>query len=106
MLYDAYFLRNLEFSKKNGWLRFVAPNNKTIFFRKVPISLKVSVVEYRDQLFRIPRIILHQKHPLLTSKKIFFVFLSLKGHSCYFRHNDHGILGPATVTNEGVSLKT
>ena len=42
----------------------MAKNNKTIFFRKVAILLKVSVVEYWDQLFWIPRTILDQKHLL------------------------------------------
>ena len=76
---------------KNGWLRFVAKNNKTIFFRKVAISLKVSVVEHWDQLFWIPPLILHQKHPFRTKKKQFFRFLSQKWHSCHFSYNDCGI---------------
>ena len=63
---------------KNGWLRFVAKNNKTIFFRKVPIWLKVSMVEHWDQLFWIPRIILHQKRSLPTGKNFIFNFLLKK----------------------------
>ena len=39
-------------------------------------------------LFRIPPLTLHQKPPLLTRKKLFFIPLSLKWYSCHFRHND------------------
>ena len=48
------------------------------FFRKLLISQKVSIVEHWDQLFWIPHIILHQKHPLLTKKKIFLDFLTCR----------------------------
>ena len=69
---------------KNGWLRFVAKNNKTIFFRKVPIWLKVSIVEHWDQLFWIPRIILHQKRSLPTGKNFIFNFFTKKDNITTF----------------------
>ena len=75
---------------KNGWLRFVAKNNKTIFFRKVPIWLKVSIVEHWDQLFWIPRIILHQKHSLPTEKNFIFNFFTKKRQYYHFCHNNLG----------------
>ena len=77
MLYDAYFLRNWEFSQKNDFVFCYKPH-LAIVFRKLPISQKVSVVEHWDQLFWIPRIILHQKHPLRTGKKFFFNFFNTK----------------------------
>ena len=71
MLYDAYFLRNWKFSKKMIFLFFA--KNPT-----QPFSQKVSVAEHWDQVFWIPRIILHQKHPLLTEKTFFFNLFNTK----------------------------
>ena len=52
---------------------------KTInFFIKLPISQKLSVVVHRDQLFWIPRIILHQKHSFSTGNNFFFNFFNTK----------------------------
>ena len=83
----CFLIEKLGVFWKNGWLRFVA---KIIFFRKIPISQKVSVVEHRDQIFLLPPLILHQKHPLLTKEKNVLVFLSQKWHFHHFGHNDHG----------------
>ncbi len=73
--------------KIEGWDLW-QKNNKTIFFRKVPILLKVSVVEYWDQLFWIPRIILHRKRSLTTRKKFIFNFFTQKGHFYHFCRNN------------------
>ena len=76
MLYDAYFLRNWEFSQKNDFVVFCYKPHLAIVFRKLPISQKLSIVERQDQLFWIPRIILHQNHSLPTGKKFLkFFFL-------------------------------
>ena len=58
--------------------------------RKLPISQKVSIVELWDQLFWIPRVILHQKHPLSTRKINFSIVLTWKWHFYHFCHNNHG----------------
>ena len=64
---------------------------KTInFFIKLPISQKLSVVVHRDQLFWIPRIILHQKHSFSTGNNFFSIFLIQKWRFYHFCHNDHG----------------
>ena len=57
---------------------------------KRPISQKVSTLELWDQLFWIPRIILHQKHPLPTRKNNFSIDLTQKWHFYNFCHNNHG----------------
>ena len=62
----------------------------TYSYRKLPISQKVSTLELWDQLFWIPRIILHQKHPLPTRKNNFSIDLTQKGHFYDFCHNNHG----------------
>ena len=60
-------------------LLFFAKNpTQPFFFRKLPISQKVSIVEHWDQVFWIPRLILHQKHPLLTEKTFFFNLFNTK----------------------------
>ncbi len=87
MHYDAQFLINWQFYKKKIYCCFLpqTPFSQRTHrwpygpcFLKLPISQKVSVVEHWDQLFWIPRIILHQKHPLQTGKKIFFNFFNTK----------------------------
>ena len=57
---------------------------------KRPISQKVSTLELWDQLFWIPRVILHQKHPLPTRKNNFSIDLTQKWHFYDFCHNNHG----------------
>ena len=68
----------------------MAKNTKTVFFRKVAISLKVSVVEYWDQLFWIPRFILLQKRSLSPGKNLIFNFFTQKVHFYHFCHNNLG----------------
>ena len=62
----------------------------TFSHRKLPISQKVSTLELWDQLFWIPRIILHQKRPLPTRKNNFSIDLTQKWHFYNFCHNNHG----------------
>ena len=64
------------FWKKMVLLFFCHKSQPSIFFRNLLISQKVSIVEHWDQLFWIPRIILHQNHPLLTRKNFFFRFFN------------------------------
>ena len=78
MLYNAYFLRNWEFSQKNDFVVFCYKPHLAIVFRKLPISQKLSIVERQDQLFWIPRIILHQNHSLPTGKKFLKFFFYTK----------------------------
>ena len=59
---------------KRWFCCFLAQISASYFFRKLVISQKVSIVEHWDQLFWIPRIILHQIHPLLTKKIFFWIF--------------------------------
>ena len=82
-------LAKLRLFWKRWFCCFLPQISANHFFRKLLISQKVSIVEHWDQLFWIPRIILHQKHPLLTKKKLFFDFLTSKWLFHFFCHNYH-----------------
>ena len=65
-----------DFSGLPVFVFFLPQTPFTYIFRKPPISKKITVVEHWDPLFWFSRIILHQKHPLPTEKKLFYEFFN------------------------------
>ncbi len=77
MLYNAYFLRNWEFSeKKNGWMGFVAKKRQNHLFQKSPNLAKSK--RHRalgTNFFCIPRINFTSKTIIANWKKFHFYVL-------------------------------